>query len=236
MARRFKPNPRQGRRGIYRKQDALSGRAFTEPQLEVFAAQGTSQVWMETIARLEDADDRGMAVDLIAQGWEPAAAVAAATEVSHIELANGKTVDLSAVAATDALFESELTDDQWLAVHCSTILACLTDPARFRADAIFYRRNIDALSACHTKIGRNAIRQTELISLGHQSFHARIMRQFRTAHPKHWRRCDACEGTGLMKSGMVRTKTPCQACSGGGYLVTQEDLKARGKKATPSAN
>ena len=98
---------------------------------------------IDSIAALKDAGQRAALIDLIDYGtpfdkaWEKIAPDA--------RRSTGKSRAREAAEARAAQErQSELSDDDWFTAHCAGTTNALADPARFKADALLFRRVVNA--------------------------------------------------------------------------------------------
>ena len=157
---------------------------------------------IDSIAALKDAGQRTALINLIDSGtpfdkaWEKIAPDA--------RRSTGKSRAREAAEARAAQErQSELSDDDWFTAHCAGTTNALADPARFKADALLFRR---VVNAC--RLFGSAVQEAldEAAPRAHADpFHDLILRCAHVDHPRDWIVCDACKGSG------------CAACRGAGY-------------------
>ena len=112
-----------------------------------------------------------------------------------------------------------MADTEWLEKYCGETSGRLKNPRVYEAEALLYRE-LDQLWR-EFKVEAQKL----LDRVGHDprgSFHQLVWRICNVAHPKDWRVCAACNGT-----GMSPDESQCPKCfyPNSGYLLEYEKCR-----------
>lgn len=205
--------------------------AFTADQLEVFVQMGINQTDMLTIAKIKDVGQRAEVVALIASGMVAEDAIKEVTkDKAPSRYNNGGAEADTAKATVKSEKEPELTDDEWFEANCGEKAAMLGSPAKFKSDALLFRKLTDLRHAFRVK-GKKFLVETKKASVTGPFFNL-VNRVLSIAHPKDWLLCPECKGQGTVTSeageedvkqyGQGFAKKSCVKCYAGGFLLKTE--------------
>lgn len=190
-------------------------KAFTEEQLEVFMQMGVAATDQERIAKIKDEADRGAIVNLIASGMDAEEAINQAMgEKAPTPVNMGKEA-AEAKGAAKQEKAPEMDDEQWFETYCGEKAKLLADPAKYKADALLYRKVVDARHAFRAKV-KGAVKATKAGKIVGPFFH-NLNRLISISHPKDWPLCGTCGGKG------VKDDKKCPRCYGCCYEVKTEE-------------
>lgn len=201
------------------KRDTRLARSFTEEQLEALEQMKVTQGQMTTIARIKDEVKRGEVVNLIASGMEVEDALKEVLKDGDVPTpADGQSKETrEAKRAAKEEKAAELSDDEWFETYCGEKARMLGDPAKYKADALLFRRVSDLRHAFRSK-GKKFLAETKKAGITGAFFNL-INRFISVSHPKDWLLCDQCKGTCNDPKG-----GKCSKCYGGGYLLRTEQF------------
>lgn len=198
--------------------------AFTAEQLEVFVQMEVNQTDMMTIAKIKDESQRAEVVNLVASGMVVADAIKEVMKDKAPARYNNGGADADAAkAAAKADKEPELSDDEWFTANCGEKAAMLGDPAKFKSDALLFRKHSDLRHAYRSK-GKKALGDTKKTGITGAFFNL-VNRVLSISHPKDWLICPECKGKCVNESLSAVAAEPvkCNKCFGGGYLLKTEE-------------
>jgi hypothetical protein len=198
------------------KRDTRIARSFTRDQLEALVQMQTTQGDQTRIAKIKDAGKRGEVVNLIASGMEVEDAMKEVLEVEQLPpfaVRESKEAH-KAEAAPKSAAGGEMSDDEWFQSNCGAKAALLKDPAKYKADALLYRRTSEQRQSFRS----NSKRHLEFAKKAGVTgpFYGLLNRLISISHPKDWLLCEECNGANEV--GGRR----CARCFGAGHHVTTE--------------
>jgi hypothetical protein len=189
------------------RKHVTAGNNLTEKQRRMLVERNVPPTDIKAIDEMPE-DHRKEAVALIASGRPTKEALARAVMPPNATFEQVGNPDESRVLNPD-----DMTDDEWLETQCGDVLAQLKHKDVYRNDALLWR---------HTQEMRRTLRNQSknLLARGkHQltgSFHYHFTRFLDIDHPKAWRICALCQGTGKSGDG-----EKCDSCYGNGYSLTK---------------
>lgn len=194
-------------------------RAFTVDQLEALNQMQVAQTHREQIARVKDEANRGAIVNLIASGMEADEAIKQVMADAAPTAPNkGKEEARAESKAKAEKGGDDVDDETWFATYCGEKAALLADPARYKSDAILYRKVLEARAALRAKVKGfvKATRESRILG----PFYNNLNRLIGISHPKDWPLCGTCGGKGMDDKSLK-----CKKCFGCCYeLKTEEYL------------
>ncbi len=188
--------------------------------LQEFAKRNVSRTDLLKIASIEPEEDRLGVCNLfgfLGVPLEEAIMDVTAPPGVHVEHRQSRSIPAD-IPPVQEVREEDISDDDWYKLRCRDVTKRLTDPSRYKADAILYRQVRDARDEFRAKTKR-ALSQGKSAYRG--AFHYAMCRAVNIDHPSTWLICGACDGTGQSRPNM----NSCQTCHGGGYLLTTISVK-----------
>lgn len=198
------------------KRQLKIGKAFTPTQFEILEQQGVNQTWQDTIANLDQAR-RDAVVNLIASGKSEDESISIVYQTPEVMRADGKGFVVEPVPPGQKA-DNDLTDDEWVKLHCADILKLLEDPTPFTTHAILYRETRDIRQAFKNKAKGPIANARKANAFGGAL--SVITRLINLAHPSKWLCCGDCKGIGIVEEGTKQKK--CPTCGGNAFLVKME--------------
>lgn len=194
-------------------------KAFTEEQLEVFEQMKVTQAHREQIARVKDEGERGAIVNLIASGMEAEEAIKQVMQDRAPTRADKSKAEIKAESQAKAdKGAADMDDETWFNTYCGEKAAMFGDPAKYKADAILYRKVAEQRATFRSKVKGFVKATKDSKILG--PFFNNLHRLIGISHPKDWPLCGTCGG-----KGSDETKLRCKKCYGCCYeLKTEEYL------------
>nr|WP_257787850.1 ParB N-terminal domain-containing protein [Paludisphaera borealis] len=191
-------------------------RSFDTEQLEALEQMQVTQGDMTRLAKIKDEHKRGEVVNLIAAGMEVEDALKRIMGEAAPTPADGKSRETrEAEAAKADAGKDSLDDEAWFTEFCGQKAAMLKNPAKYKADAILFRKLAQIRQTFRTnskkplKVAKKAGAAGPFLELA--SGVASV------SHPKEWLVCKKCKGAGMTRG------SECKNCQGGGYLVTHQE-------------
>jgi hypothetical protein len=194
-------------------------RAFDAEQTEALDQMQVKQEDRETIARIKDEADRGAVVNLIASGMEPADAIKEVLKDKAPTAAAGSRQEARQAAKAAAKDKAPAMDDEtWFATYCGEKAALLADPAKYKADALLFRKVVDERAGFRARVKKlvKATRDGKVFG----AFTNNLHRLLGISHPKDWFLCGSCGGKGTDPAGNGQK---CPKCYGSCYEVKTEE-------------
>ena len=196
-------------------------------QIDVLEKHDVTNDIYDKLAGLGSKDLIDKAIALIASGMDHAEAVRQAAKAKPTPTPEQKRVAANASKAAKAPpkpKEADLTDDDWLAENCELVLKNLKRKGPYKRDAILYRRIAKTLVSARGSLKKPLAEAKH--ADGNGSWWAVVNKFVKTAHPRQWLVCGACEGTGskMAEPGSeAKTKQKCDKCYGSAYIIKLED-------------
>lgn len=194
-------------------------KAFTEEQLEALNQMSITQEHREQIARVKDEADRGAIVNLIASGMEAEESIRQVMkDAAPAKPGKGKEAAKAEAQAKAEKGAADMDDDTWFNTYCGEKAAMLADPAKYKADAILYRKVVEPRMTFRAKVKGFVKATKDSKILG--PFFNNLHRLIGISHPKDWPLCGVCGGKGMDDKSLK-----CKKCYGCCYeLKTEEYL------------
>jgi hypothetical protein len=214
----------RGRSLASAKRDQRIGKSFTADQMGTFHKKGTTQSDMLKIAKVADLAQRAEVVDLVADGVKVPDAVRQVLGDAALEKADSKPkadpqAQPEVTEAQDETIRAQ-TDEEWYQKECGDQAARITDPRKFKADALLYR---------HVNEDRHVFRRATKAALKsarvNQAFgplQSLVKRMVHLSHPKDWLLCGTCGGRCLDTNAPEGPPVECPKCFGAGYFLKRE--------------
>lgn len=193
-------------------------KAFTDEELLCMEAAEVTQSDKLTIAKIKNEEHRHDVVKLVLGGLTLAEAIGNVCPDDAPTPDDGKSkATREAKKAAEAQAAPKLTDDEWFDANCSEKAALLTDPTKFRANAIFWRQISEARATFREKTKSPLKKAREGISENRKGDYLdQISKTTSMSHPKDWHLCSNCAAKGQVDG------TQCRRCGGGCFLTKTE--------------
>jgi ParB-like chromosome segregation protein Spo0J len=187
---------------------------LTDEQLVVCEQMELTKGQMESIANIKDETQRAEVVDLIAAAVEFDDAWRQVNP--DAKKATGKSREREAAeAAAEREEQPVLSDDEWFEQSCGEKAAMLADPAKFKADALIFRRVTEPRHLFRVAVKR-VLKDAKAAKVIGPFYHA-MNRVVSVSHPRDWFLCGGCRAKGVGEDG-----GPCKTCHGACYQVRTE--------------
>ena len=166
---------------------------LTEEQLEVCDQMQLTKSQMESLAGIKDETKRAEVVNLIASGMEfDGAWTEVSPEAKKVTGKSKETTETEALAKEEK--QPELSDDEWFEKFCGDKSRMLSDPAKYKVDALVFRKITDQRHTFRTKV-KSALRNAKAGRITGPFFHV-VNRITSVSHPKDWFLCSSCARQG----------------------------------------
>jgi hypothetical protein len=186
-------------------------KAFTEDQLQVLEQEKVTKESREHIAKVKDEVNRAAIVDLIAIGMVADDAIKQVMKDNAPAPVNKKAKEAAAAKkAARSEVAKELSDDEWYATYCCEKAKLLADPTKYKVDAIYYRKVLNARAAFRTEVKAKVKAVKEGKILG--PFYYAVNRLISISHPKDWALCGTCGGKGVHPTDETKKCPKCHGC------------------------
>jgi ParB-like chromosome segregation protein Spo0J len=203
--------------------------SLTPEQIEALTKAGIKHGGLLDVARIKDQQARSKCVKLIATGMSLEDAVReAGKEAKPVPKKKGaKAEPAAAEPAEKEASLDDATDEEWLKITCGTpsndqspILSLLKKKARFKTDALLYRKTA-SIRRKFQKSLREALAETKQAAGGDGTgaFYNLLYRLAYAKHPSAWLVCGKCSGTGKDKE---QPGEDCKVCFGAAYRIDFE--------------
>ena len=189
---------------------------LTDAQIDICEREGLTKGQMESIANIKDEEQREAVLGEIEFGIEFDEAWRAVNP--DAQKATGKSRELEAAeSAAEQEEQPKLSDDEWFNRYCAEKAALLGSPAKFKADALVFRRITEPRLLFRSKV-KATLQDAEATKVT-GPFHNAVDRVVSVSHPRDWPLCSRCEG-----GGFDGDRGRCMTCAGAGYLLKSEPL------------
>jgi ParB-like chromosome segregation protein Spo0J len=196
------------------RQLKIAGR-LSESQLTICDQRGLNQGQMESLANITDEVQKSEVFTLIATGmpldeaWDRVQ-----PDAKKATGKSGEADDAKDAAKPDG--EPQISDDEWFESSCGDMAKLLANPAKYRSDALAYRR-LDEARRIFQDQSKSTLEEVKRSGVQGMFFDA-VSRFVSIIHPKDWPLCGGCRGKGTNGEG-----GRCNGCFGGGYRLKSEE-------------